>query len=205
MCFPELFGGLYFLVIWPWVFPNDVVRLAKTILFEAGIPKDTSDYNYPHKERWFHLLVVSRGLSDSQHSLRCYYPRFLRGTGRFHGHLNFRATSSFTFLETCIGRPDTKQLYRAYLIFTTLSGWQPCAYRRPSSHHSSQHLFHSLSPRTCWCWQSTGTSQAITFIMGQIKHFLPGEKMYSHITKSRSVLSMVFQSISSLMVLFQPI
>lgn len=48
-----------------------------------------------------------------------------------------------------------KQLCRAYLIFTTLSGWQPCVYRRPSSHHSSRHLFHSLSPRTCWCWQST--------------------------------------------------
>lgn len=98
--------------IWWSVFLSDLAMsfpkwCFQTCKYHIICSRNSSDYNYPHKERWFHLLVVSRGLSDSQHSLRCYYPHFLRGIGQFHGHLNFRATSSFTFRKTCIGRPDT--------------------------------------------------------------------------------------------------
>lgn len=67
---------------WSLAFINNLaMRFSKgcfqIILFAAGIPKDTLDNGHPQKEdssTW----VVSGGLSDSHHSLRCCCPWYLR-------------------------------------------------------------------------------------------------------------------------------
>lgn len=108
-----------------------------------------------------------KGLLDSQHSVRCCHLHPLRKSGQVPSHLDFGVTRPFTLLKMCLGRPDTWSSY-----MELISSQQPCVHGPPSPHCSSQHPFHSLSPHTSWCRQGTDMSQAIRFVMGQIKSLL---------------------------------
>ena len=74
----------------------------KSILFTAGIPKDTLDNDHPQKKNGS-TWVVSGGLSDSHHSLRCCCPWYLREAGQFLNPLKVRAARQHLILKRSCG------------------------------------------------------------------------------------------------------
>lgn len=117
--------GLLIICVYEWlgreVFQRVFLDLQKPYYLQQEFIKTCQTMTVHKKKGWFHLPVVSRGRSDSQHSLRGYYLHYLRKTGPFLGHLKVRATRphltlrkfiawSYTLLKTCSCWPDTQPI-----------------------------------------------------------------------------------------------